>query len=130
MTKKEHIQYWLNSSEYDWEVSITLFDQSKYVYALFFVHLSIEKISKSIWVRDNDNNIPPRIHNLVRILSSTKLEVPNDYLAFLERLNDFQMEGRYPDYSLNIYKICNKQFTLEIINTAKEIRKWLIEKLQ
>jgi HEPN domain-containing protein len=58
------------------------------------------------------------------------MEIPNDYLVFLDRLNDFQIEGRYPDYSFDIFKTCNKQFAEEIISQATKIKKWLIEKLQ
>lgn len=129
MTKEEHINYWIKSSEQDWDVVMTLYDQKKYVYSLFFVHLSIEKLAKGLWVKYNEDNYPPRIHNIVRILSSTNLNVPSEDLAFLERLNEFQIESRYPDYSLNIHKIVDRQFTSELINKAKEIRKWLIKKV-
>ena len=37
MTKKEHIEYWLNTSEKDYEVFLTLYDNNKYVY--FFLHI-------------------------------------------------------------------------------------------
>ena len=40
----------------------------------FCVHLSIEKICKAIWVKDNVSSFPPRIHDLVRIMEGTRAE--------------------------------------------------------
>jgi HEPN domain-containing protein len=130
MTRDEHVKYWMEASERDWDVAMTLFDQSKYVYSLFFIHLSLEKLAKGHWIKENENNYPPRIHNIIRLITASGMEIPNDYLVFLDRLNDFQIEGRYPDYSFDIFKTCNKQFAEEIISQATKIKKWLIEKLQ
>lgn len=35
MTKPDHIQYWRTSSEKDWEVAKSLFDNGKYPQSLF-----------------------------------------------------------------------------------------------
>ena len=41
MKKDEIIQYWIKSSDEDFEVMIDLFNLKKYSYALFFGHLVI-----------------------------------------------------------------------------------------
>ena len=42
MEKKEHMQYWIDSVFRDWEVVKDLVKAGKYMYALFFAHLTIE----------------------------------------------------------------------------------------
>jgi HEPN domain-containing protein len=37
------------------------------VFALFAFHLTIEKLLKAIWVKDNIENTPPRQHDLTFI---------------------------------------------------------------
>ena len=64
-TKEEHIIHWANQSSDDWESAELLFKGKKYLHALFFAHLSIEKICKAHWVRASEGNIPPKTHNLI-----------------------------------------------------------------
>ena len=82
------------------------------------------------WVKDNSENHPPRTHNLVKILSQTTVQFSEDELSFLEQFNDFQLEGRYPDYMLKIYKVCNGKYTATIMKKIKPIRQCLLKKLQ
>lgn len=130
MTKQEHIDYWLKTSNDDWEAALLLFQNKKYVQALFFGHLTLEKLCKAHWVKDNQNNIPPRTHNLVRLVSETTLELSEEQLLFLEEYNDFQLEGRYPDYLFEVHKRCNFVFTNELITQVKSIIVCLQEKMQ
>jgi hypothetical protein len=97
---------------------------------LIFCPPDFGKICKAFWVKNNENNIPPKIHNLVKILHESRQEISDEDLIFLEEFNDFQLEGRYPDYLFKINTICNKDYTTSIINRVKKIKQCLIEKLQ
>ncbi len=130
MTKKEHIEYWKNTSEKDWEVSEELYRSGKYVYCLFFAHLTIEKLCKANWVKDNPEDHPPRIHHLLKLLSSTTLRISEADQKFLDEFNVFQLEGRYPDYMMKIFSVCTKEYTDIILTKVKTIRTWLLETLQ
>ena len=130
MNKPDHIQYWLISATKDWEVVQDLFKSKQFIYALFFSHLTLEKLLKGHWVRDNDGNYPPRTHSLVRIAEGINHQFDEETLAFFERMNDFQLEGRYPDYQFKIYQICTKEFTEQVLNNVNAIRKCLLESLQ
>ena len=44
-------------------------------------------------------------------------------------MNDFQMEGRYPDYAFLIYQICTEAHTKALINDVNTLRIWLISQL-
>lgn len=129
MTKPEYIEYWKQSAEKDWEVVQNLFEKANYPHALFFAHLVLEKLLKAHFVKDNNTDHPPRTHNLVRLATQTKLVFPTADLVFLEKLNDYQMEGRYPDYQFLIFKICDRPHTEELLDEVKILRTWLLNQL-
>jgi HEPN domain-containing protein len=117
------------AAEKDWEVVQNLFDKANYPHALFFAHLVLEKLLKAHFVKDNPSVSPPRIHNLVRLASQTQLAFPAGDLLFLDKINDYQMEGRYPDYQFLIFKICDRQHTEMLLVEVEKIRLWLLNQL-
>ena len=130
MTKKEHIEYWIKTAEKDWDTVDYLYIGKKYVYSLFFAHLVLEKLIKANWVKGNESNYPPKTHHLVYLVRQTNLDFNENEMIFLEKINDFQIEGRYPDYLMKINKIANLSFTKSILDQIKKIRECLIEKVQ
>ncbi len=129
MTKQQHIKFWIDQAEDDWTALILLFQGKKYLQSLFFAHLVIEKICKALWIKFSESNIPPKTHNINYLLSSINLDIADDIHKFLLKLNRFQIEGRYPEYVEGLYRICNKEFTKDIIDKTEEVKKWLQEKL-
>jgi len=125
MTQEEHIKYWLDSVEHDLESSDILYKAGKYDWALFIGHLVIEKTLKAVFVKNNDNKIPPKIHNLVRLSELSLVNVDEDKKVILDKINDFNLEVRYPAYKNEFYKICTKEFAEENLNQIKELYEWL-----
>ena len=130
MNKQEHIIYWKQSAEEDWETVLSLYQSGRNVHCLFFAHLTLEKLCKAIWVQNNKENFPPKTHNLVKLLNESNQHFEQEDLLFLEEFNDFQLEGRYPDYLFEINKICDSDYTTSIFNKVEKIKKCLLEKLQ
>lgn len=129
MTKEEHIKYWLNSTEHDLDTLEALFDAGKYDWALFVGHLALEKTLKALFVRNNENRIPPKLHNLVRLAELSALNLDEDRKLLLDKINDFHIEVRYPEYKNEFYKICTKEFAQEHIGYIKELHKWLLSQI-
>ncbi|MEW5693870.1 MAG: HEPN domain-containing protein [Candidatus Hydrogenedentota bacterium] len=125
MELKDHINYWLKSSEHDLKVAETLYRNKKYDWCLFIGHLVLEKALKAVWVRDNNNKFPGKIHNLLKLAEETELQLNNKIKLSLLDINDFNIEMRYPDYKLKLYKRCNKKFTKKYFKIIKDIYKWL-----
>jgi HEPN domain-containing protein len=130
MTKKQHIDYWANTAHYDWTGAEEAFNAMRYVHCLFWAHLTLEKLAKAHWVRTNQDNIPPKIHNIVRLLELSNINLGEETMKFLEMLNRFQLSARYPDYINDMYKICTKDYTEKQLEKVKEVRQCLIEMLQ
>lgn len=130
LSKEDHIKYWISIAEKDWNVVNNLYSSKNYVYCLFFSHLVIEKLSKALWVKNLKTNHPPRVHNIVYILDKASVVIDDEIKEFLLLLNNFQLEGRYPDYQQKIYKLCTKDYTDELLVIIKQTRQWLLSKLQ
>jgi len=104
MEIQEHIDYWLKSAKHDLESAELLFKNKHFDWCLFLGHLTIEKILKAFFVRDNENQAPPFTHNLSMIAEHTRLELNSDQEALLLELNQFNLRSRYPDYKFEFYQ--------------------------
>jgi hypothetical protein len=56
--------------------------------------------------------------------------MPLDWIDELRIMNAWNIEGRYQDYKDRFKQICTKEYTLQKMELADQIRKWLINKLQ
>ena len=130
MTKEQHIAYWVNTAEDDWGAVDATFVAGYYSHCLFWAHLCLEKLAKAIWVKTNQDNIPPKIHNIVYLLRQSNVNLGTETMDFLEGFNRFQYSGRYPDYHNLISNLCTKEYTFEQLEEVKEVRQCLIEILQ
>ncbi len=100
-----------------------------YLHSLFFAQLVLEKLCKAHWVKDNESNFPPKIHNLLLIIAKTNLDLPVEDKDFLAIMNHFQLEGRYPDYKLELFKKYKSVQTKKILEQVNTLRKCLLKKL-
>jgi HEPN domain-containing protein len=107
----------------------SLFDSGRYDWCLFLGHLVIEKTLKAHWVKDNKNDAPPKMHNLLAIAERTKLILSEEQKLFLLNINDFNLEVRYPDYKLQFYKKCNKVFSKDKFDRIEGMYKWLLKQI-
>lgn len=125
MEEKEHIKYWIESASHDLDTAESLFATGKYDWCLFIGHLVLEKILKALYVQDNKNKLPPKIHNLVKLSECTNLVLSVEQRIFLDEVNDFNLEVRYPAYRQEFYKKCTKDFAEPYFKRIKEMFQWI-----
>ena len=130
MTKEEHIKYWLESAQHDYETAQGLFQIKKFDWALFVSHLVLEKVIKAKYVQDNNNQIPPKLHDLLRLAELTGLALTDEQRIFLDEVNDFNLEARYPDYKQTFYKKCTEEYASDYFTKIKECHTWLLSQLE
>ena len=121
----EHIKYWLNSADHDLDAAESLLSAGKYDWCLFLGHLVLEKGLKAFYVKDNENRMPPKTHNLVKLAEKTTIPLDAKIKLFLDEVNDFNLEVRYPEYKQEFYKTCTKKFAEEYLYKIKEHYKWI-----
>lgn len=96
----------------------------------FCIHLSIEKLSKAIWVKENRNsNYPPRIHDIKHLIADTSFVANAQQSLVIDDLQKYQIEGRYPDYKRMIVSYTNKEYADALLNGIRELRKCLLDKI-
>lgn len=49
---------------------------------------------------------------------------------FLDEVNDFNLEVRYPEYRREFYKLCTKEFTESYFTKIKDFSKWLTSQIK
>ena len=103
----------------------SLFAAGKFDWCLFLGHLVLEKTLKAILAQKQSEKIPPKTHNLVKLAEKSSLDLTDDQKIFLDEVNDFNLEIRYPDYKKAFYLHCSREYTTEHFNKIKEIYQWL-----
>jgi len=128
MVKNNKVKYWLKTADQDWIVANHLFEKKDYPYALYFGHLTIEKILKAIFT-DKKDKTPPFSHNLVYLSEKAGLKVNDEILELFEELSDFNLEARYPDDKFSFYKKSTMGFTKNKLEQIERLKKWLLQNL-
>jgi HEPN domain-containing protein len=130
MEIEEHIKFWMEGADHDLETAESLFLAGKFHWCPFLGHLVLEKTLKAIYVRDNNSQMPPRTHSLVRLAEKTILPLTKEEKLFLDEVTDFNLEVRYPEYKNEFREKCTRQFCEERFNKIKEYYKWLRSQLE
>jgi len=107
----------------------TLFAAKKYLHCLFFAHLVLEKLCKAHWVKNNEENIPPKIHKLLWILGGAKVDLGEEKMMFLREFDKFQLSTRYPDYVGKLYRSCTKAYAEHLLEQVKSVRECLLKEM-
>jgi len=92
----KQVAHWREGAAEDMATATYLLDGSRTRPALFFAHLALEKLLKAHVCRVT-RDLAPRIHNLRRLAGLAGLEPSREHLEILARMNEFNIEGRYPD---------------------------------
>ncbi|MBF0108906.1 MAG: HEPN domain-containing protein [Magnetococcales bacterium] len=121
MNIARHTDYWRKGSGGDWEAAEILLEKGKIQQGLFFLHLAMEKLIKAHVCRIT-RQLPPKSHNLIRLLELTGLDPGLSEKRLLLELNDFCMEGRYPD---ELAPPPSHKEALAILYRIQEVRIWL-----
>jgi len=117
----KQVEYWKQGSDEDFAAAQSLFEKGHLRHSLFFAHLAIEKMLKAHVTRQT-NDIPPRIHNLIRLAEMAGLLLGPEQASFLRRFDLYQLEGRYPESARTIIDL---KAADERLTQARDILKWL-----
>lgn len=130
MVNEELINYWIESSEEDYDTMKVLYNSKKYTWCLFVGHLVIEKLLKGVHVRNNQEHpYPPKSHDLLHIAKKSGLELDERKEELLDIITRFNLSARYDDFKKDFYNKCTEEYTSMQIQNVEEVRKWLKELL-
>ena len=130
MNNIDLMNYWIKSSDNDYDVMLDLKEKKRNTYCLFFGHLLVEKLLKAYYAKTNKNApYAPRTHDLVYLSNKMHLEITENQEKLLNIITKFNMDARYDDYKMEFKNKCTDEYTTEQIKNIEVIRKWLKELL-
>lgn len=121
MEKTERVKFWLESARRNVVVAEDNFKMGHYDWCLFMWHLALEKVMKSIILR-NDQQIP-FIHNLVLLSRAAEIDLSEDEKMELSEVNTYNVEARYEEIKLALYEKATKQYTEQWVKICKKYYK-------
>ena len=119
MEVKEKIRFWKEEAKEALSIAEDLYHLKRYVQALFFGHLAIEKLLKAR-ILEVSKKEPLYSHDLVILSSHAKIKLIPQDLDFLARVNVYNIRARYQDYKKSLYKQANKKFTAAELAAIKK----------
>jgi HEPN domain-containing protein len=120
------VNYWLDSSDDDFDTMMAMFESKRYSWSLFIGHLMIEKLLKALYVKIN-NEFPPFSHNLLRLAEKCKLDLKEEETLFFVTVTAFNINARYDDYKMSFQKTCTSEFSAKWLEEIKMKRLWIKE---
>ena len=120
------MEYWINSSEEDYNVMKYLYKGKKNSYSLFFGHLVVEKLLKGLYAKNNkENPYTMKSHNLLALAEKCNLDLTDEQVEKLQIITQFNICARYDDYKESFNKKCTAEYTAMQIKNIEEVRIWL-----
>ena len=129
MTNQELINFWINSSDDNYNSMLNIFNSGEYMWSLFVGHLVIEKILKAYYVKNINNEIP-RTHDLLKIAMFANIDLSENRKDILQNITLFNIEARYEESKRDFYKKCTKEFAEKNIEIIMELLTWLMKKIK
>jgi len=120
----KHVAYWRNGAVDDWDVARHLVDSGKLRHGLFFGHLAMEKALKAV-VCSATAEVPPRIHDLIRLAGLAGLALDSKQAAVVAEFNSFNLFGRYPDMASPLPPVAA---AAELMGDGHEVLAWLLNR--
>lgn len=122
---EKQINYWRKGAEENLATAEYLMKGGMGKEALFFAHLAIEKALKALTVKAI-KDVPPYTHDLPYLANCTKLNYPENKLAFFDVMKKYSIYGRYPDLDR---PQPTKEYIAEMIDKTREAIQWLTSQL-
>jgi len=101
-----------------------MFKTGRYLHVLFCCQQAVEKMLKSIIVQRADE-LPPRIHRLVRLTELAGVVVEEEQMDFLRELSDYYIPTRYPEDIADLAFDVKREKAQWILSQSREFIQWL-----
>jgi HEPN domain-containing protein len=121
---EKQVAFWRAGANEDLAVGRDLMSRKHTRHGLFFVHLAVEKALKAIVCRVT-KDVPPRVHNLVRLSELAGISPTQAHLETLATMNAFNVEGRYPE---TLQPPPTPEMAQNYLRRAEEVFSWLISR--
>ena len=126
MNNIDLMDYWIESSDEDYNVMLDLKEKNRNTYCLFFGQMVIEKLLKALYAKNNKGTpYAPKTHDLLYLAEKLNLELTEEQEVTLNEITTFNLSTRYDDYKRAFYNKCTNEYTEEQINKIKGVKAWI-----
>ena len=120
----EDAHRWFESSDYDLETAEAMLRAGRLLYVLLCCQQAVEKRLKGIALLAA-GRMPPKTHDLLRLIAVTGLEHSQSQRRMLADLNRYYVEARYPEEMTVLAGQITETGAKEQLAKVKEYLAWL-----
>ena len=126
---EKQIEYWRKGSAIDWATAARWMEHGHDLHwALFIMHLSVEKALKAVYAKAN-RKVPPKTHNLIYLARESGMKPTEEQEDLMDEANQFNLEGRYPEYRTQLHELATLEFTRAYAIRLGGLREWALNQL-
>lgn len=115
---------WVQQSRYDFDTAEAMLASGRYLYVLFCCQQAVEKAIKAI-IALRSGEMPPRLHNLMRLAQRAGLAVNEQRADRLRMLTGYYVQTRYPEEIRNLASGVDRRLAEEALGQTGELLEWL-----
>lgn len=127
MRTREIINFWIQDSNEDLAAAKSLFNSGYYSRSLFFAHLSLEKLLKAIFVK-NQKTHSPFSHDLLFLSQKAKIVLDKKQKQAFDEISTFNVRARYDNIKRQFHQKANKIYTAKWLKIINFYGLWLKKK--
>jgi len=101
----------------------------RYLYVLFCCQQAVEKALKAVIVKKT-GELPPRIHNLLRLAETAGIESSERQIDLLTKLSGYYIKSRYPEEIRVAGAAITQELAREVLGRTEQTVKWVLSILQ
>ena len=124
MSIRKDTKNWIALADYDLETARHMLTTGRYLYVIFMCHLSLEKMFKA-HVAEVTQSIPIKTHDLIYLVKKCGLELPQDHLDFVGKINTASIPTRYPEDLQRALKEYPEPVAKDYLKRTEELLRWL-----
>ena len=127
---ENNVKYWLDLAHYDLDSAKVMLNGGKYLYVGFMCHQTIEKVLKAYYA-GHHKDVPPYIHNLIRLSELTDLLSAYDDMQrqTILSLNPLNIETRYPIRVNELGSLLTDTYCMRLIENTEALLSWIESRL-
>jgi HEPN domain-containing protein len=125
---KPETQNWVDDADYDLQSAKAMLDSGRYFFVVFMRHLTVEKLLKAFIV-ERQSVEPPKIHNLVGLVTRIGLTIPAEHRPLIDQLNTMSVVTRYPDGRRAIASTLTNESATSLYEGTVKLAEWLKQEL-
>jgi HEPN domain-containing protein len=111
------IRHWVEGADEDARASAHLFQTGHHQWALFLIHLAVEKMMKARITKQGRS--APLTHDLVRLAREAGVQASDSQLAELNEMTAFSIAARYDDYKRAFFQKATREFAAKWLDIGR-----------